>query len=512
MLNLAAEKDAETLRQAALILERENQRLIEKNLELQRQVMRLTNATPDQLQQRIAKLEQELQAAVRHIVGGNSEKQTRPDTEPTQPARSTAQDATEAQPPRRGHGPREQKQLPRVEQRHELDEADRQNCPTCGGELHEMKGQFEESEEITVVERRFVVVQHQRQKYACDCHASVETALGPDKLIPGGRYSTDFAIEIAAQKYLDHLPLERQARIMGREGLTVDAQTLWDQLNALAKRLEPALERLHDHALSQPVIGVDETHWKYLGKNGGEHGRKRWQVWAVTCATAVVYRMLPFRDTNAAKSLLKAYRGVVTADGYGVYEHLVAELSIVLANCWAHARRKFIDLGDALTEELRGEILALIGKLYELERSVPPGEEGLELRRKLRDEKSREVVREIQKWCLEQKARVLPRSALAGAIDYLFNRWTGLTRFLDNPAIPLDNNWSERSLRGPVVGRKNHYGSKSERGTQVAALFYSLLESAKLVGLEPKAYLRLAVAAALRDEQIPLPHEVAAQS
>ena len=106
----------------------------------------------------------------------------------------------------------------------------------------------------------------------------------------------------------------------------------------------------------------------------------------------------------------------------------------------------------------------------------------------------------------------LPEGGLAKAIRYMGSMWVGLLRFLDDPRIPLDNNGTERGLRGPVVGRKNHYGSRSLRGTEVAALLYSLLESAKLAGIEPKAYLRLALQAALAHEVIPLPHEVAPSS
>ena len=260
MLELRAEKDLETLRQAALILERENERLIEKNLELQRRLMRLQNATPEQMQRYITQLEQQLRQAVQRVVGGNSEK-TKRDPKAADP---------EQKEPKPGHGPKEQPELPKLEQLHELDDADRDNCATCGGVLHVMKGQFEESEEISVVERKFVLLKHMRQKYACDCHSVVETALGPDKLIEGGRYSIDFAVEVAVQKYLDHLPLERQVRIMAREGLETNSQTLWDQLNALASKLDPAWTRLQQYVLSHAVIGADETHWKYLEKGGGE--------------------------------------------------------------------------------------------------------------------------------------------------------------------------------------------------------------------------------------------------
>ena len=120
------------------------------------------------------------------------------------------------------------------------------------------------------------------------------------------------------------------------------------------------------------------------------------------------------------------------------------------------------------------------------------------------------IVTKIQQWALEQRA--LPQSGLGKAIAYMGGRWKGLVRFLDDARIPLDNNATERGLRGPVVGRKNHYGSRSRRGTEVAALLYSLVESAKLCGLEPKSYLRRAVTAALAGQQIPLPHEVASEA
>ena len=120
------------------------------------------------------------------------------------------------------------------------------------------------------------------------------------------------------------------------------------------------------------------------------------------------------------------------------------------------------------------------------------------------------MVERIRAWAVTAKTRTLPESGLVKAIDYMLGMWKGLVRFLDDPRIPLDNNGTERGLRGVVVGRKNHYGSKSRRGTEVAAIFYSLIESAKLAGVEPKAYLRRAVEAALRGEKAPLPHELAA--
>src|SRR5207249_10523515 len=140
------------------------------------------------------------------------------------------------------------------------DEADRKRR-VCGGKLDEM-GQFEESEEVTVVERSFVLVKHRRTKYRCRCNACVETALGPPKLKAGCRYSPEFAVEVVTGKYLDHIPLERQVRIMAREGLNVDSQTLWDQTETVARLLAPAARALHDRVLAAEVVHADESWWR----------------------------------------------------------------------------------------------------------------------------------------------------------------------------------------------------------------------------------------------------------
>ena len=139
-----------------------------------------------------------------------------------------------------------------------------------------------------------------------------------------------------------------------------------------------------------------------------------------------------------------------------------------------------------------------------MERLCPTGPPGDEMRRRLRDERSRAIIERISTWAVTTKVWTLPGSGLVKAIDYMPGMWPGLTRFLEDPRIPPDNN-AERELRGMVFGRKNRYASKSRRGTEVAALF-SLVESAKLAEVKPKAYLRLATQATLLRERLPLQH------
>src|SRR6266545_6326069 len=223
---------------------------------------------------------------------------------PPRPVESTPPTAAA---PRRGHGPKAQPELPRVEMVHVLDDAD-QTCPQCGGTLRPMAGQTEDAEEITVVERQFVLVTHKRQKYRCACNGCVDTAPGPLRLAArpdarGARYAPEFAIEVAVGKYLDHLPLERQVRIMRREGLMIDSQTLWDQLATVADVRRPTYDALGQYVLQSPIVGADETWWRLMERPAA----KRWWVWSVTREDAVVYRILDTRSQHAAREVLAGY-------------------------------------------------------------------------------------------------------------------------------------------------------------------------------------------------------------
>jgi transposase len=472
---LAEERDVDTLRQISLLLERENQRLITKNLQLTAELARL-RGLPEVAQLTFA-AEQTLQQTRAAILD-----------------RAAVPSPSTPRPPRPGHGPREQPALPVIEVRHELP-VDQRGCPACGGTLTELVGQSETAERITTVKATYHVEHHARQKYRCACNGAVVTAPAPPALIPGGRYTPAFAIGVAVAKYADHLPLERQVRMMARDGLIVESQTLWDQIQALARWLEPTYEALGQQALAASVIHVDETRWPRLGSSALSAGT----VWGVATPTTAFYRILPGKSADEGRQILGGYRGTVVVDGYAVYEVLARDgPDFALAHCWAHTKRKFQATATDWPTAC-GEIDELIGDLYAVERLVPgrlPGDAAAQaLRQQLRHERSRAIADRIKAWATDQVG--LPRSELGKAVRYMLERWTGLTRFLDNPCIPLDNNAAERVLRGPVVGRKNHYGSKSLRGTQVAALFYTLCESAKLVGVDPHTYLLTATDAAL---------------
>jgi transposase len=498
MVGIDEIRDQEQLRQVAHLLDRENEKLHAKVLELVQRIAELEGVPLAGLQHELAYLKELLAQRERALFSEKSEKRSRGKSEPGP--------ESEAKAPQCGHGPRVQVELPVVEEVHALPQSER-TCPACQGELQEMVGQSEDSDEVTVVERRFVLVNHRRQKYRCACNGHVATAPSPSRLSlfddgRAGRYSLDFAVEVAIDKYLDHLPLERQARKMGREGLQIDSQTLWNQIEALARKLTPAYEALQQRILAEPVVGADETWWRLMqGK-----GSKRWWAWSVTGDDAVFYRILDSRSQAAARELLRDFSGVAMADGYGAYQALAKSgARFTLAHCWAHARRKFVEAEVHFPEASR-EMLDRIGQLYEIERE---GAESPQLRAQLRNERSREIVAGIRERAVALLGSALPKSSLGEALGYLLGLWDGLVRFLDDPKIPIDNNATERALRGAVLGRKNHFGSRSQRGTEVAALFYSLVESAKLCDIDPKRYLKEAAVAAIRDQAVLLPHQLA---
>lgn len=498
MIDLARESRPEVLREVARLQQQEIEKLHRRLGELAAALAKAKGEDATKaLQLELLRLREQLAAREQKLFGRSSE-QRRSTGNGEAPAEGAAAPAA----PRRGHGPRSQPELPIVEVVHSLDEPDRA-CPACGGELAEMTGQSEDSEEIDVIERSYRLVRHRRQKYRCACGGCVDTALGPPKLVPGGRYAVDFAVAVAVAKYVDHLPLARQVRQMARAGLSVDTQTLWDQLFAVQRHLLPTYEALHALVLSAPVVGADETTWPLLEKGGG----KRWYAWSIACPEAVFYRIDPSRGARAAGEILREYRGVVVADGYSAYAALARERgsgAFRLAHCWAHVRRKLVEAEAAYPQA--GEALESIAKLYAIEAELAGA--SLDARRAARRDRSRPLVERLRAWL--DGARALPESALGKAIAYADGLWPGLVRFVEDPAIPIDNNATERAMRGVVLGRKNHYGSKSLRGTQVAALFYSLVESAKLAGLEPAGYLAEATRRAIANPgTVTLPRDLA---
>lgn len=481
MLDIGREGNIEVLRKACHAYDASVRELIKKNHQLQLELARLQGLDTAQVALDLPQIRIEDPA---------------PATLAASPAEPLSQESADRRRPQHGHGPRSQIRLPIEELLHVYDTAP--DCVVCGGAMEAMAGQYETSEEVTVVEAQFKVLTHHRQKYRCRCNANVLTAPGPDKLIPGGRYSVEFAAHSATAKFCDHLPLERQCRMMSRQGLEITSQTLWDQHWALAEHLEPTWRELWRLALEEPVLHVDETGWKMMATKGSR-GSAKWTLFGLTSPELAAYHLVGSKSATTTRRLLAGFSGTLVVDGYAVYP-LVAELegSMRIAHCWAHADRKFKDAKDP--PQAIATIRSLIAQLYEIEREVEgpfPGDRSVRHHRlRLRMEKSAPVIVQIRDFALSQGG--LRRSEFGKALRYMLEHWDGLTVFLDDPRVPLDNNAAERALRGPVVGRKNFYGNRSQRGAKAAAILYSLVQTARLNDTDPGAYLLEAARAAIR--------------
>jgi transposase len=478
-VDLEREQNIEELRRIAQALQAQNALLLEALAKKSREVERL-RGKPGDLQltlKMIEALQAKAKAAEAAVQRAEAEQQQR----------AAERERKRAEQPRKPSGPTPQPQLPVSEREFVLDDADRA-CPSCGGALRPMTGHFEESELIDVLETRYELVQVKQQKYVCRCGGCVETALGPERATPGSRYSLAFAIKVVLDKWLDHIPLERQCRILERHGLVVTSQTLWDLANVLARRLACVDTALATHVLQRPVIGLDQTSWPRLESAAA----KPWQMWCLTAPGAVVHRIRDDKSAATFTALVGAYTGTIVCDALATHgAGARAGPGIVLAGCWAHVVRKF---KEALPDHPEaGRALAWIGALYEIDARADGDVVQLAA---LRRADATAVLAELKAWLTDQVT--LTSLAIGKAAAYTIANWDRLTRFVEDARIPLDNNATERAIRGPVVGRKNHYGSKSRRGTEVAATFYTILETAKLHGVNPAAYLAAAVVAADR--------------
>lgn len=466
-MDLERETDIERLRQIALLQKSQLEHLIAIHAKKCAELEKLKRRAGGELQQSLVLIEAARREAAKLADAIEAEKKASASTNGTG-ARDEA---------RRGHGPTEQLRLDRVPMRCTLDEPDR-TCRECGGGLVEMKGQAEASEMIDVIDIKYVVTEVERQKYVCKCGSTVETAPGPERAVEGGRYSLRFAVKVAFDKYVNHLPLERQVRAMSHYGLDVTSQTLWDQCSAITELLTPTYDAIFEQLRAGPVLGLDQTSWPDLE----DKSLPPWQMWCFTAPGLVCHQICDDKSAATFKALVGDYEGTIVCDAAAT--HIAGargEDRVTLAGCWAHVYRRFEEAGDDFPDALI--VRAWIQDLYRIDERATSAEE----RARLRGAESAAVLEKMKAWMHEQ--RVLASTSLGGAIRYTLRNWERLTVFVRDPLVWLDNNRTERGLRGPVVGRRNHFGSKSARGTVVAATMYSLVESAKVAGVDPVSYL-----------------------
>jgi transposase len=412
-----------------------------------------------------------------------------------QTAAVPAKNRPEAQPLRRekkgGHGRRSiPAQMERRTEVHDVSSAEKQ-CPFCGREKRcigeDGACQFE------YVPARLIAVEHIRKKYACVCpDSTITTAPKPSSPIEKGLATPSLLSHLIVSKYLDHLPLHRQQGILARHGIDYPRSTMWEQIRAVGDLLTPLYDAAVAEVLASRILGTDDTPVKVLDRNRTK--TRTGNVWTYVGDAEhplIVYDYTPGRARAGPEAFLEDYTGYLQADALPVYDELFnphRSKIIWELGCWAHARRKFIEAQET-SPSLSVIAVAHIKVLYDIEKDA--------VRRKLsgsalvawRTQHSLPVLSAFRAWMIDQSRELLPKSPMATAISYTLSNWTALIRYVEDGELVLDNNRSERALRGIAVGRKNWLYFGSDGGGKVAAILLTLLKSAQRNGLNPFDYL-----------------------
>ena len=380
--------------------------------------------------------------------------------------------------------------LPRIEQVINIPD---KICPCCKGMLHVM-GE-DRSERLDIVPAQFRVIVTRRPKYACrSCEEVVVQAPALARLVEGGIPTEATVAHVLVSKYADHLPLYRQAQIYARQGVNLDRSTLADWVGKAAFLLRPIHERLFERLKASDKLFADETTAPVLDPGRGR--TKTGQLfayarddrpWGGIDPPGVAYLYAPDRKAENVVRHLQGFVGVLQVDGYAGYKVLAERNAVSLAFCWAHVRRRFYELAQSGPAPIATEALQRIAELYKIESDIRgrPAEE----RRAARQQKTRPIINALEPWLREKLVLVSQKSKLAEAIRYALSRWTGLTRFLDDGRIEIDSNVVERSIRPIALNRKNALFAGSDGGGEHWATVASLIETAKLNGVDPHAYL-----------------------
>ena len=399
-------------------------------------------------------------------------------------APTPAREATDAGQPKRARLP---PGLPRVEITHEP-ESTVCATPGCGCTLRRIGEDI--SEKLDYTPGLFTVERHVRGKWACAKCQSLTQAPVPAQIIDKGIPTAGLLAQVLVAKYADHLPLYRQEGIFARAGLAIARSTLGAWVGMCGVQLQPLVDALKGEILSHRVVHADETPVQML--KPGNKKTHRAYLWAYTPGAfeelkAVVYDFCESRAGAHARSFLGSWQGTLVCDDYVAYKQLFTQ-GIEEAGCMAHARRYFFELHANHQSQIAAQALHYIAQLYEIEREVK--ELAADERQRIRQAKSKPLAGALHQWMVLQRSQILDASATAKALDYSLRRWGALTRFLDDGQLPIDNNWVENQIRPVAVGRSNWLFAGSLRAGQRAAAIMSLIQSARLNGHDPYAYLK----------------------
>lgn len=466
-----------------------------ENLELRQQVGYWRSRHTDAVQ-RVAALEQEneqLRGEIRKLqaerFGRRSEKQSSSDRS------NELDDPTNGKPKRpRGRQPgqpaprrRDYSHLPEREQFVELPEAE-QVCPLCGQPLKACGSEDSEQLEIEIIVFRRVIHRRRGQR-TCDCPGPrTVTAPPAAKLIPKSLLGVSVWVEILLDKFASYRPTQRLLEQWRLLGLDLASGTITDGLHRLEPLFAPLLEALLKRNRQSHYQQADETRWLVFVEQQGKVGFG-WWLWVFNSDDSVVYILDASRSHQVPEDHYpEQARGVLMVDRYSAYKAMlqVKNGTLILAFCWAHVRRDFVRVGKGWPELHAWALqwLLRIRELYRLqrERLAHPAEPA-------RQEELRQAVATMQQQFSAELADPALRMPVGKVLTSLQEHWSGLTLFVDDPRIPMDNNRSERLLRGPALGRKNYYGSGALWSGRLAAALFSILATLKLWQINPRLWL-----------------------
>jgi len=410
-----------------------------------------------------------------------------------------AEEAEAAPEKKQRRRPRVSKDTPR--ERRELDPGDA--CPDCGGDLRVVGEDV--SELLDMIAAQIKVIEIARVKKSCRrCERMVQEP-APSRPIPRSMAGPSLLAFILVSKFDDHVPLYRLNEIFARMGADIPDTTMVDWCGGAMKALSPLIEKIEADVMSSPILHADDTPIRVLDRSrkdkGLGKGVKQGRIWAYArdqrpwsgaAPPGVVYYFSPDRKGEHPRGHLANSAGILQADAYAGFNELYERRAdgtqqFREAACWAHLRRDFHDVWTAEKSKIAREALDRIGKLYDIEREIAG--QSADVRLAARKKHSAEKVAAFRTWAQQQLTRIPGKSDLAKAFRYALNRWPSFTLFLEDGRIAIDNNVAERAMRPIGVGRKNWLFAGSDTGGETLARAMTLIESAKMSGLDPQAYL-----------------------
>jgi transposase len=368
---------------------------------------------------------------------------------------------------------------------HDLAEEEK-HCSTCQQDLRPI-GE-ESSERYEYIPAQLTVIEDICKKYSCSC--TVKTATKPSQPIEKSTAGASLLAQVIVAKTADHLPLHRQEKIFERHGVDISRKTMGGWLAQCADLLKPLYGSMKEVLFQSKVIGTDDTSVKVLDvKLPFARTGRIWPYCGDAAHPVILYDYTATRERAGPEEFLKGYRGYLQADAYGGYDAFFKNQArgLIEVGCWAHARRYFHKALES-DQARMGPALLLIAQLYRVEKQARPLSSKDRLG--LRQLQSQPILEKLRNYLLEIQAEVLPKSPEGRAVRYTLKNWTALTRYCEDGDLEIDNNATERAIRGVAVGRNNWMFFGSDEGGKTAAVLRSFVASCQRVGVDPFAWLK----------------------